>query len=67
MAMVPSKFLEYLVILCFDRQCPEQLLLLAGNQKCLAPENFGLATLLLVTTVMHTTCITLAPSHVPQY
>jgi len=31
------------------------------------PKNLGLATLLLVTTFMQTACISLAPSHVPQY
>jgi len=30
-------------------------------------KSFGLATLLLVTTFIQTTCISLAPSHIPQY
>jgi len=32
-----------------------------------SPQYFGLATLLLVTTSIKTACISLAPSHVPEY
>ena len=47
----PSKFLAYLVILCFDRQCPEQNTVAPFKSKYLAPQkNLGLATLRLVTT-----------------
>jgi len=65
---IPPKFLIYLVILCFDRQCPNKIPLL-GLSHIIWPtqKNFGLATLLLVTTFIQTTCISLAPNHVPQY
>jgi len=65
---IPPKFLTYLVILCFDRQCPNKILLLASSHSIWpSQKNFGLATLLLVTTFIQTACISLAPSHVPQY
>jgi len=35
--------------------------------KVIGPQNFWLATQLLVTTFVQTTCISLAPSHVPQH
>ena len=68
-----AKFLTYLVILCFDRQCPNKIPLLALSHSIWpCQKNFGLATLLLVTTFIPTACISLAPSHmtigdVPQY
>jgi len=65
---VPPKFLTYLVILCFDRQCPNKIPLLTLSHSIWpSQKNFGLATLLLVTTFIQTACISFAPSHVPQY
>jgi len=54
--------------LYFDRQCPNKIPLLTLCHSIWPYQtNFGLATLLLVTTFMQTACISLAPSHVPQY
>jgi len=40
----PSKFLAYLVILCFDRQCLEQNTVARLNSKCMGPRKiFALA------------------------
>ena len=65
---IPPKFLTYLAILWFDRQCPNKIPLLALSHSIWpSQKNFGLATLLLVTTFIQTTCVALAPSHVPQY
>ena len=65
---IPRKFLTYLVILCFDRQCPNKIPLLALSHSIWpSQKNLGLATLLLVTTFIQTACISLAPSQVPQY
>jgi len=65
---MPPKFLAYLVILCFDRQCPEQNTVARLKSKYLAPrKKFGLAALLPVTTFIQTACIFLTPSHVLQY
>jgi len=63
--------LTYLAILCFDRQCPNKILVLLAlsHSRPIWPSqtNFGLATLLLVTSFIQTTCIAFMPSHVPQY
>ena len=65
---IPPKFLIYLVIVCFDRQCPNKIPLLALSHAIWPPKkNFGLATLLLVTTFIQTACISLAPILVLQY
>jgi len=46
---------------------PNKILLLAWSQSICSPKNFGMATLLLVITFIQMACISLAPSHVPQY
>jgi len=64
---IPPKFLTYFVILCFDRQCPNKIPLLALSHSIWSSQKiFGLSTLLLVTTFIQT-CISLALCHVPQY
>ena len=45
-------------LLCFYKQCPERILLVAERQSICHTD---------VTTVMQTSCVTLAPSHVTQY
>jgi len=67
MEATPSQFLAYFIILCFDRQCPEQNTVARLNKVFGPPKIFDLATLLLVTTFIQTACISLVPSHVPQY
>ena len=66
---VPSKFLAYLVTLCFDRQCLEQNPLVCLKSKYLIPPKFlrWLVTLPLVITFIQTACISLAANRVPQY
>ena len=62
------EFLVYLVILCFERQCPEQITAARIKVKVFGPpQSFGLATLLLVTTFIKRACTFLAHNHVPQY
>jgi len=56
-----------LVILCFDRQCPEQNTVVRLKSKYLAQKNFGSATPLLVTIFIPMACISLPHSHVSQY
>jgi len=64
---ISPKFLTYLVILCFDRQCPNKKPLFALSHSIWpSQKNCGLATLLLVTTFIQTTCVSVAPGHVPQ-
>jgi len=38
------KFLEYLVILCFERRYPKRNTVASLKSKILVPRNFGLAT-----------------------
>ena len=65
---IPTKFLRYLVILCFDRQCPNKTPLLTLSHSIWPSQKiFGLAILLLATTFIQTVCISLTSSHVPQY
>jgi len=58
--LLPPKFLAYLVILCFDRQCPEQNTVARLKSKYLASRKNLACTacnylqLLLVTTFIHT-------------
>jgi len=63
--MNPKKYLAYLAIFCFDRQCPEQNTVARLDVEVFAPKDFGLTTLLLETTFIETACISLASRHVP--